>query len=188
VVRAQEEARDLDHDYIGTEHLLLGLLRQPNGMAAQALMARGLQLDEARRHVEELVGRGNGAPPAHIPFTPRAKKVLELSLREALQLKHNYIGSEHILLGLLREGQGIAVHVLTRSGLNPSEVRATVLEMLERTDVVADPHDPVVFEPARCSVCGTTSPECGPLYVRAIDWTTTGRLFCERCIASRAAT
>jgi ATP-dependent Clp protease ATP-binding subunit ClpA len=112
VVSAQEEARDLDHNYIGTEHLLLGLLATSDSLARASLAGIGYTLEEVRASVEALVGRGKGSTGGHIPFTPRAKKVLELSLREALQLKHNYIGTEHILLGILREGEGIAAQIL----------------------------------------------------------------------------
>jgi ATP-dependent Clp protease ATP-binding subunit ClpC len=105
VALAQEEARMLNHDYIGTEHILLGLIHEGDGVAARSLESLGISLDAVRQQVQEIIGRGQQAPSGHIPFTPRAKKVLELSLREALQLGHNYIGTEHILLGLLREGE-----------------------------------------------------------------------------------
>ena len=112
VVSAQEEARELDHNYIGTEHLLLGLLATSDSLASASLAALGYTRADVRASLETIVGRGKASPGGHIPFTPRAKKVLELSLREALQLKHNYIDSEHILLGLLREGEGIAAQIL----------------------------------------------------------------------------
>ena len=109
VVLAQDEARMLDHNYVGTEHILLGLIHEGEGVAAKALESLGISLDAVRQQVEEIIGRGQQqAPSGHIPFTPRAKKVLELSLREALQLGHTYIGTEHILLGLIREGDGVA--------------------------------------------------------------------------------
>ncbi len=108
VVLAQDEARRLDHNYIGTEHLLLGLIREGEGVAAKALESLGISLDSVRQQVEQIIGQGQQAPSGHIPFTPRAKKVLELSLRESQQLGHNYIGTEHILLGLIREGDGVA--------------------------------------------------------------------------------
>src|SRR5690606_23086445 len=107
VVLAQEEARLLNHSYIGTEHILLGLIHEGEGVAAKALESLGISLEAVRSQVEEIIGQGGTAPSGHIPFTPRAKKVLELSLREALQLGHNYIGTEHILLGLIREGEGV---------------------------------------------------------------------------------
>ena len=105
VVLAQEEARMLDHNYIGTEHILLGLIREGEGVAGRALESLGISLEAVRQQVEQIIGRGQQAPSGHIPFTPRAKKVLELALREAQQLGHNYIGTEHILLGLIREGE-----------------------------------------------------------------------------------
>ncbi len=116
VVLAQEEARLLNHNYIGTEHILLGLIHEGEGVAAKALESLGISLEAVRAQVEEIIGHGGPAPSGHIPFTPRAKKVLELSLREALQLGHNYIGTEHILLGLIREGEGVAAQVLVKLG------------------------------------------------------------------------
>ena len=116
VVLAQEEARLLNHNYIGTEHILLGLIHEGEGVAAKALESLGISLEAVRSQVEEIIGQGGSSPSGHIPFTPRAKKVLELSLREALQLGHNYIGTEHILLGLIREGEGVAAQVLVKLG------------------------------------------------------------------------
>jgi ATP-dependent Clp protease ATP-binding subunit ClpA len=133
VVLAQEEARQLDHDYIGTEHILLGLLGERDGIAAQSLRRLGVGLNDVRDEITANVGRGDKSPAGHIPFTPRAKKVLELSLREALQLGHNYIGTEHILLGLVREGQGMAAHVLVQRGAPLERVRATVTDALGRS-------------------------------------------------------
>ncbi|MGH2556931.1 MAG: Clp protease N-terminal domain-containing protein [Actinomycetota bacterium] len=130
VVLAQEEARMLNHDYIGTEHILLGLIHEAEGVAATALNSMGISLAEIRNEVESMVGRGKAAPTGHIPFTPRAKKVLELSLREALQLGHNYIGTEHILLGLIREGEGVAAQVLQKLGADLEEVRHKVVALL----------------------------------------------------------
>jgi ATP-dependent Clp protease ATP-binding subunit ClpC len=130
VVLAQEEARLLDHNYIGTEHLLLGLIQEQEGVAASALVAMGVELQTVRTQVEEMIGRGHDPPGGHIPFTPRAKKVLELSLREALQLGHDYIGTEHILLGLIREGEGVAAQVLEKLGVNLVRVRVTVMQLL----------------------------------------------------------
>ncbi len=132
VVLAQVEARDFSHDYIGTEHLLLGLLREGEGVAALTLRRLGIGLGIVRTEVEAIVGRGSGSPDGHIPFTPRAKKVLELSLREAIQLGHNYIGTEHILLGLVREGEGVAAQVLVKRGLVLDRVRAAVLDEIRR--------------------------------------------------------
>ena len=130
VVLAQDEARLLNHNYIGTEHILLGLIHENEGVGAKALEALGVTLDAVREQVRDIIGEGNQTPSGHIPFTPRAKKVLELSLREALQLGHNYIGTEHILLGLLREGEGTAVKVLSRLKAEPSAVRQEVIERL----------------------------------------------------------
>jgi ATP-dependent Clp protease ATP-binding subunit ClpC len=130
VVQAQEESRRLNHNYIGTEHLLLGVLREDEGVAAAALASLEVGLDPAREQVAEITGRGQQAPSGHIPFTPRAKKVLELSLREALGLGHPFIGPEHILLGLLTEGHGVAVEVLRVLGAPPEPVRARVLELV----------------------------------------------------------
>ncbi len=127
---AQDEARLLRHNYIGTEHLLLGLLHEGDGVAARALESMGISLDGARGQVKEIIGRGNDSPAGHIPYTPRAKKVLELSLREALQLGHHYVGTEHVLLGLLREGQGVAAQVLTRLGAEHAQVREHILGLL----------------------------------------------------------
>jgi ATP-dependent Clp protease ATP-binding subunit ClpC len=130
VVLAQEEARLLNHNYIGTEHILLGLIHEGEGVAAKALESLGIALEGVRQQVEEIIGQGQQAPSGHIPFTPRAKKVLELSLREALQLGHNYIGTEHILLGLIREGEGVAAQVLVKLGADLNRVRQQVLQLL----------------------------------------------------------
>jgi hypothetical protein len=130
VVLAQEEAVGLQHNYIGTEHLLLGLIREREGVAAKALEALGISLEAVRSEVEEIIGQGQSAPTGQIPFTPRAKKVLELSLREALQLSHSYIGTEHILLGLIREGEGVAAQVLVKLGADLSRVRQQVIQLL----------------------------------------------------------
>ena len=128
VVLAQEEARMLDHNYIGTEHLLLGLIREGDGIAAQAIESTGLTLDAARAEVEAMIGRGGSAPSGHMPFTPRAKKVLELALREALALKKSYIGPEHILLGLIRERDGVGAQILERLAAPLPVLRAQVIE------------------------------------------------------------
>jgi ATP-dependent Clp protease ATP-binding subunit ClpC len=130
VVLAQEEARLLNHNYIGTEHILLGLIHEGEGVAAKALESLGISLEAVRAQVEEIIGQGGSSPSGHIPFTPRAKKVLELSLREALQLGHNYIGTEHILLGLIREGEGVAAQVLVKLGADLSRVRQQVIQLL----------------------------------------------------------
>ncbi len=130
VVLASEEARMLSHNYIGTEHILLGLIHEGEGLAAKALEQLGITLESVRAQVEEVIGQGQQAPTGHIPFTPRAKKVLELSLREALQLGHSYISTEHILLGLIREGEGVAVQVLLKQGADLGRVRQQVMQLL----------------------------------------------------------
>jgi hypothetical protein len=130
VVLAQEEARHLNHSHIGTEHILLGLIHEKQGVAAIALTELGISLEGARAQVIEIAGQGDEQPTSHIPFTPRAKKVLELSLREALQLGHNYIGTEHILLGLIREGEGVAAQVLKSQGASLDRVRQQVVQLL----------------------------------------------------------
>ena len=134
VVLAQDEARALNHNYIGTEHLLLGLIHEGEGVAAKALESMDVTLDKARAQVVEIIGEGQSAPSGHIPFTPRAKKVLELSLREALQLSHNYIGTEHILLGLLREGEGVAVQALGNLDVDLAALRQAVMQLLSGYD------------------------------------------------------
>jgi ATP-dependent Clp protease ATP-binding subunit ClpC len=130
VVLAQEEARRLNHNYIGTEHLLLGLIREGEGVAARALSNLEISLEVVRQQLEEILGRGMQAPSGSIPFTPRAKKVLELSLRESKQLHHEYIGTEHLLLGLIREGEGVAAQVLNRLDAGEDRVRQEVVQLL----------------------------------------------------------
>jgi ATP-dependent Clp protease ATP-binding subunit ClpC len=131
VVLAQDEARGLNHNWIGTEHLLLAVIREGHGVGAKALESMQISLDAARQQVESIIGRGqNPVGDGHIPFTPRAKKVLELSLREALQLGHDYIGTEHILLGLIREGDGVAAQVLVSLGCDLNRARQQVIQLL----------------------------------------------------------
>ncbi len=130
VVLAQEEARMLNHNYIGTEHVLLGLVHEGEGVAAKALESLGISLEAVRQQVEEIIGQGQQAPSVHIPFTPRAKKVMELALREATDLGHNYIGTEHLLLGLIREGEGVAAQVLVKLGADLPQVRQEVVQLL----------------------------------------------------------
>jgi ATP-dependent Clp protease ATP-binding subunit ClpC len=130
VVMAQAEAGALNHNYIGTEHLLLGLLREGDGVAARALESLGVSLESARRQVEEMIGTGQDSPSGHIPFTPRAKDVLKLSLAEALRFGHNYIGTEHLLLGLVREGDGVAAQALVVLGVDLNQVRTQVISLL----------------------------------------------------------
>lgn len=131
ITLAQEEARLLHHNYIGTEHLLLGLLREEEGVAHKALALLGLNLEAARADVARIIGRGESQPVGHIPFTPRAKKVLELAQKESKKLRHHYIGTEHVLLGLVREGEGVACQVLHSRGADWPLVRAKVLDLLE---------------------------------------------------------
>jgi ATP-dependent Clp protease ATP-binding subunit ClpC len=138
VVLSQEEARLLSHNYIGTEHVLLGLLGEPDSIGGQVLASFGFTRDGVREAVVERVGRGKSAPSGHIPFTPRAKKTLELSLREAIAIKHNYIGTEHILLGLIREGEGVAAQIM-RDHADPTDIRAAVLAAVS----TGDPGEPV---------------------------------------------
>jgi ATP-dependent Clp protease ATP-binding subunit ClpC len=130
IVLAQDEARALKHNYIGTEHLLLGLLREEEGLAARVLESFEITVEEVRAQVARIVGQGDEVTGGQIPFTPRSKKILELSLREAISLGHNYIGTEHILLGLMREGEGVAVQILLDLGAGPSTVRDELLRML----------------------------------------------------------
>jgi ATP-dependent Clp protease ATP-binding subunit ClpC len=132
VVFAQEESRALGHDHIGTEHILLGLLREREGIAGQVLTDLGVDLDQTREDVERIVGRTEDDITGHIPFTPRAKKVMELSLREAIALDHHHIGTEHILLGLMREGDGVAAQVLTKRGVSLRKARTAVLRLTEK--------------------------------------------------------
>ena len=189
VVLAQEEARLLNHNYIGTEHILLGLIHEGEGVAAKALESLGISLEAVRAEVEETIGLGHSSPSGHIPFTPRAKKVLELSLREALQLGHNYIGTEHILLGLIREGEGVAAKVLVKLGAGLSRVRQQVIELLSgftgaepRVDITAPPVEPDAGP--RCPRCGADLTEQA-----AYRMTATGiaLVFCLRCHATIGA-
>jgi ATP-dependent Clp protease ATP-binding subunit ClpC len=149
VVLAQEEARQLNHNYIGTEHILLGLIHEGDGIAAQALESLGVRLDAVRDRVKEIIGPGQDDDQSgHIPFTPRAKKVLELSLRESLQLGHDYIGTEHILLGVVREGKGVAAQVLVDLGADLNRVRQAVVQIV----ATAEPDEPDVIRRRRGQV------------------------------------
>jgi Clp amino terminal domain, pathogenicity island component len=143
---AQDEARRMDHHYIGTEDVLLGVLGEPDGIGARALVALGLSREAARAGVERIVGRGKGAPAGHIPFAPRAKKVLELSLREALQLGHNYIGTEHIVLGLVREGEGVAARIMVESGADLPKVRQEVVRLVSTLPAPSPPKERVLAD------------------------------------------
>jgi ATP-dependent Clp protease ATP-binding subunit ClpC len=186
VVLAQEEARMLNHNYIGTEHILLGLAHEGESVAARALGSLGISLETVRRDVEEIIGQGQSAPPGHIPFTPRAKKVLELSLREALQLGHSYIGPEHLLLGLVREGEGVAAQVLQKRGAELKRVRQEVIDTLAATPITETTAE-VPHEVPLCPKCRAPVKESiayGVLDVR-IPEEGEGRpvpfVFCLRC-------
>jgi ATP-dependent Clp protease ATP-binding subunit ClpC len=139
VVLAQEEARMLNHNYIGTEHILLGLIHEGEGVACRALESMGISLRAARVEVEDIIGQGQSKPTGHVPFTPRAKKVLEMALREALALKHDYIGTEHLLLGLIREGEGVGAQVLQKLGADLNLARQRVIELLRAAGVESAP-------------------------------------------------
>jgi ATP-dependent Clp protease ATP-binding subunit ClpC len=190
LVLAQEEARHLHHGFIGTEHLLLGLISEGEGVAARALEELDVHLDDVRRKVEELIGP-SAEPTGSPPFTPRAKKVLELSLREALQLHHNYIGTEHVLLGLVREGEGVAAQALVDLGVDLVSVRQTVIELID--DQSDDPSTGGIEEDPRasmvrasssgrnaglvaCSFCGRRPPRSGRLVEGRAAF------ICEHCI------
>jgi len=167
VVLAQEEARLLNHNYIGTEHILLGLVHEGGGVAARALEALGISLEEVRQQVEEIVGAGQFPPRGHIPFTPQAKKVLELSLRETLDLGHQHIGTEHILLGLIREGEDVAARVLVNLGGDLGRVRQHVIQILsgytgEPTPPSVEHVGTVAFEVASETVSASLGAEMGP--------------------------
>ena len=173
IVLSQEEARLLNHNYIGTEHILLGLIAETEGVAARALVSLGVKLDTVRHEVEEIIGQGDSSPSGHIPFTPRAKKVLELSLREAMQLGHNYIGTEHILLGLVREGEGVACQVLVKLGASLPKVRARVVRLLDEDggEATAAPVPRLsselmaVLDEARRAAEATGAPEVAPIHL-----------------------
>jgi hypothetical protein len=192
VVLAQEEARLLDHNYIGTEHLLLGLVSEGEGVAARALTALDISLETVRSQVETVIGRGGTLPSGHIPFTPRAKKVLEFALREALQLGHNYIGTEHILLGLIREGEGVAAQVLVQLGADLDHVRRQVIQLLsgyaggpQPVATALTPVGPTMAPPPStrvCSFCGRDLWDVDRYVISA------GAAICEPCVtAARVA-
>ena len=179
VVRAQAEARLLNHNYIGTEHILLGLIHEDEGVGAHVLATMGIELDAVRREVEAIVGHGVQTPRGHIRFAPRSKKALELSLREAQQLHHDYVGTGHLLLGLLREGEGVAATVLVKLGADLVRMREAVSRHSAQDDAglrSTAPPPQSGIEPARCGFCGIPSPECGPLFTGV-----SGALICSAC-------
>jgi hypothetical protein len=196
LVLSQEEARLFNHSYIGTEHILLGLIHEGEGIAARALALTAVSLDDARQRVEETRGTVSVVPTGSPPFTPRAKKVLELSLREALQLGHNYIGTEHLLLGLVREGEGVGAQVLVSLGADLSKVRETVIGLIsgytETEEGEGHPPGRVSLKRSRrtvgrglfggratlvaCSFCGRRPPETGQLV------SGTDAFICEGCV------
>lgn len=199
LVLAQEEAHLLNHSFIGTEHILLGLIHEGDGVAAKALELVGITLEDVRREVEETIGLSGSPPVGSPPFTPRAKKVLELSYRESLQLGHNYIGTEHLLLGLLSEGEGVAAQVLVSLGAGLDETRETVLLLLgapaeaPRTGPTPLRFRRQVSPPSRlgenaamgirrrrgtatCSFCGRRPPETGQLFAG------NNASVCEQCV------
>jgi Clp amino terminal domain, pathogenicity island component/ClpX C4-type zinc finger len=181
LVLAQEEARLLHHNFIGTEHLLLGLIHEGDGVAAQVIEQLGISLEDVRTRVQDIIGRSSMEESDSRPFTPRAKKVLELSLREALQLGHNDIGTEHILLGLIREGEGVGAQVLIGLGVDPLRVRQDVVQVLSNNRGVegvatsASTRSRVV----QCSFCGRRPPESG----RLVSGQGGTSYICERCVA-----
>jgi ATP-dependent Clp protease ATP-binding subunit ClpC len=169
VVLAQEEAKMLNHNYIGTEHILLGLIHEGEGVAAKALESLGISLDAVREQVQDIIGQGQQQPTGHIPFTPRAKKVLELSLREALQLGHNYIGTEHILLGLIREGEGVAAQVLQKLGASLEVVRQKVIEVV--SGLAGPTREFVAYEGQEESTASPRCPRCRAALAEHISFT-----------------
>ena len=186
LVLAQEEARLLNHDFLGTEHILLGLIHESDGVAAKALEQMGIELGEVRAKVKETIGPSTltgGPPTGSPPFTPRAKKVLELALREALQLGHNYIGTEHLLLGLMREGEGVGAQVLTSLGADSARVRQEVLNLLSSHQASGEQGYPPWEGDHRrrgrmvsCSFCGRQPPESGRLISGQSAY------ICEHCV------
>ena len=189
IVKAQEEARLLNHDFLGTEHLLLGLIAIEDGLAFKVLDSLGVTLGGVRGEVEAMIGRGSSPPTGHVPFTPRAKTVLEIALREALELGHNYVGTEHVLLGLIREGEGVAWQALTRLGLEAETTRAAVAGLLESARPgarsFAGGQVQVKFEQEpgvelRCSFCGKGAEEVAKIVAGP------GVYICNECVALSA--
>jgi hypothetical protein len=189
LVLAQEEARLLNHSFIGTEHILLGLIHEGEGVAARALEELEISLDAAREKVEEILGQSSRRPVGSPAFTPRAKKALELSLREALQLGHNYIGTEHVLLGVLREGEGVGAQVLVGLGADLATVRQRVVRLLagyhRREPAPSGIVHPLTgvgtVAPVQCSFCGRRPPHTGRLVAG------TDAAICEHCLTTLGA-
>jgi predicted DNA-binding transcriptional regulator AlpA len=183
VVKAQQEARLLSHNYIGTEHLLLGLIAIGEGLAFQVLAGFGVGLESVRDEIEQMIGRGKSPPQGHIPFTPRAKTALEHAAREALKLGHNYVGTEHVLIGLIGERDGVAWKALERLGLRPGATRKAIMEALQRLVQAqgAGPREQSLTEGLVCSFCFKTQAEVGALVAGP------GSLsICDECIARAA--
>ena len=186
VVLAQDEARELGHGFVGTEHLLLGLLAEGEGVAALALESLGISLEEARDQVEEIAGCGQGAPAGHIPFTPRAKKVLERALREALQLGHTYIGTEHLLLSLIAEGDGIPAQVLAGRGADYALVLERVVALLTGRYEQADPKTRLVRPPVPAGLADATE-QLRQVQRQKTSGCTVSSIACATCSASTAS-
>ena len=191
IAKAQEEARLLNHNYIGTEHLLLGLIALQDGVAWRVLNSLGLSLTAVRVQIEEMIGRGPSTPEGSIPFTPRSKKVLELALREALQLGHNYVGTEHVLLALVREHEGVGWQALEKLGLRRKTTRAAILQALQgfrpyaaggrhsvaKPGLVRAPEEAVANEFLLCSFCGKAQSDVEKLIAGP------GVYICNECVA-----
>ena len=192
VVLAQEEARTLKHNYIGTEHILLGLLREEEGLAARVLEGLEITVEEVRAQVIRIVGSGEEVTSGQIPFTPRAKKVLELALREALSLGHNYIGTEHILLGLVRENEGVAARILADFDADSEKIRNEIIRMLSgpgrrQQGQAAPAPRPATRSRASCSTSsGATSPS-SPRRASSTRWSGARTRSSGSCRSSRAA-
>ena len=188
VVLAQEEARMLNHNYVGTEHILLGLIHEGEGIAAKTLESMNISLEAVRDRVEEVIGQGQVAPTGHIPFTPRAQKVFELSVGEALQLGHAYIGMEHILLGLIREGEGVAAQVLQQMGIDLGRARREVIRLLSGEHPAAAEAAGAAesVDAARCASCQARLSDSGRITALEVQDeegrpTTVRLLYCSSC-------
>ena len=194
VVHAQEESRQLNHTYIGTEHILLGIIKEGEGVGAMALKALGVSLEQLRTEVETTIGKGTSPMLGHIPFTPRAKKVLELSVREALRYRHNYIGTEHLLLALIREGEGVGARALTNTGITLDQARDQVIRLLadaRQSDEQAWEVEIGSVDRPRCARCNASLEEAlglASIEVAGGDESRTiGVAFCTACGAALGA-